>query len=148
MADDARTAKGEALIVDHKPTFGGRGGGTRSAIKRDKAIALQSPDVDSMEPEEVTRLLEDICRSLSVSSLHSVRDALARLRAAVALIPKLETFTASVIATVAKGHSTAIDAAAARAAKRPATRPPSTPKAVLVELQKWQRERCGGSSHD
>ena len=71
-----------------------------------------------------------------------------RLRAAVALIPKLETFTASVIATVAKGHSTAVDAAAARAAKRPATRPPSTPKAVLVELQKWQRERCGGSSHD
>ena len=74
--------------------------------------------------------------------------SLDRLRAAVALIPKLETFTASVIATVAKGHSTAIDAATARAAKRPATRPPSTPKAVLTELQKWQRERCGGASHD
>ena len=108
----ARAAKGEALIVDHKPTFGGRGGGTRSAIKRDKASRPGSARragldtlVDSMVPAERDALLLHICRACGVTTPQAVREALGRLLASAACKSALETFIGSVTQIVERDRT-------------------------------------------
>jgi len=68
---------------------------TREAIARDKAIARTgggNADVDTMTPADRDALLIDVCRLLSLSSVHAVRDQVVKLAAVASKTPALETF--------------------------------------------------------
>ena len=68
---------------------------TREAIARDKAMARTgggNADVDTMTPADRDALLIDVCRLLSLSSVHAVRDQVVKLAAVASKTPALETF--------------------------------------------------------
>ena len=103
-------------------------------MRRDKAIAKMEPLVDSMTPTERDALITDVCRTLSVTTPHAVRDALDRLTGAVAAIPALESFVGSILQLVDRDRKAKPNQATAL--------PALTPQAVLRELHGWQTDRA------
>ena len=147
---DERRRKSEPLRVEH--AVYAHTTSTRAAIQRDKAMSRKlEPLIDSMSLEERDELMGDVCRTLSVSTPHAVRDGLAKLTAAVAAIPALESFVGSVLTLVERDHAVQQrqqpPPPPLQQQKQQKQQPPQrpkqlTPQGVLRELYRWQKERA------
>lgn len=138
LAEERRRKREPLWPVQHVPKHASP---TAEAIARDKALAKAGGvDVDTMAPAERDALLTDVCRQLSVQSVHSVRDAVSKLSAVASKNPALETFVRATRTIVEEGAAYGQRPGGGGGTSGSAERL-MTPRWLLSQLRQWATER-------